>query len=70
MSIGGILAYLNLTINNPTTNNLLSTISLITITITSFTLTDSSHFPGYWALLPTLSSALIIQAGQQSFLNK
>jgi hypothetical protein len=32
-------------------------------------LSDSSKFPGYWALIPTLSSALIIQS-KDSFINK
>lgn len=27
-------------------------------------------FPGFWALVPTLGAAFIIQAGNESFINK
>lgn len=31
---------------------------------------DSSAFPGYWALLPTLGTALMISAGPQAWVNR
>lgn len=43
-------------------------IALICIAITF--ITKSSLFPGWWALLPTLGTALIIFAGQNAWINK
>jgi peptidoglycan/LPS O-acetylase OafA/YrhL len=62
MAIGGILAYLGVTIQNKLINNALSIVALISIFISIFIVTDKSLFPGFWALIPTLSSAFIIQA--------
>ncbi|MFY1666483.1 acyltransferase family protein [Pseudomonas sp. Pseu.R1] len=31
---------------------------------------ENVHFPGYWALLPTLGCALVIFAGEESWLNR
>ena len=62
MSIGGILAHLHLKIHDRLVGNLLSTVAIIAIMITVFVMDDKSLFPGFWALIPTLSSAFIIQA--------
>jgi peptidoglycan/LPS O-acetylase OafA/YrhL len=62
MAIGGILAHLNLRIHDRLINNFLSTIAMIAILFTVFIMDDKSLFPGFWALIPTLSSAFIIQA--------
>ena len=62
MSIGGILAYLNLKINDKKINNVLSSVGLIALLIAVWIMDDESLFPGFWALIPTLSSAFIIQA--------
>ena len=62
MAIGGILAHLNLKIHDRLVGNLLSTVAIIAIMITVFVMDDKSLFPGFWALIPTLSSAFIIQA--------
>jgi peptidoglycan/LPS O-acetylase OafA/YrhL len=35
-----------------------------------FLIRDSSAFPGYWALLPTLGTALMISAGPQAWVNR
>jgi peptidoglycan/LPS O-acetylase OafA/YrhL len=35
-----------------------------------YAMDDESFFPGFWALLPTFGAALIIQARQESFINK
>jgi len=40
------------------------------IVIGAFIISKESHFPGWWAVLPTLGTALIISAGAQSWLNK
>ena len=63
------MAYANLNIASKKINDLLSTIAIVAISITMLILSDSSKFPGYWALIPTLSSALIIQS-KDSFINK
>ncbi len=70
MAIGGILAYISITIQNKIINNFLSIISLIAILITAFIINEKSLFPGFWALIPTLSSAFIIQAKGEAFINK
>jgi peptidoglycan/LPS O-acetylase OafA/YrhL len=69
MAIGGILAYGNLKITSRKINDILSTIAIMAILSTVFILDDSSKFPGYWALIPTLSSALILQS-KESFINR
>jgi peptidoglycan/LPS O-acetylase OafA/YrhL len=62
MTVGGILAYLKININNSKINNSLSILSLFAILLTCFIINDRSIFPGFWALIPTFSSACIIQA--------
>jgi hypothetical protein len=62
MAIGGILAHLNLRIHDNLVINLLSTIAMAAILSTVFIMDDKNLFPGFWALIPTLSSAFIIQA--------
>jgi len=62
MTIGGILAFLKININNSKINNSLSILSLFAIFLTCFIINDRSSFPGFWALIPTFSSACIIQA--------
>jgi peptidoglycan/LPS O-acetylase OafA/YrhL len=69
MSVGGLVAYMNLKIQNKMINNLLSLISLIMIFITVWIIDENSLFPGFWALIPTLGAACIIQAGSYSFVN-
>jgi len=70
MSIGGILAYINTKLQNNKINNILSSIGLVLFLITIWVLNDESLFPGFWALAPTMSAALIIQANGESFVNK
>jgi peptidoglycan/LPS O-acetylase OafA/YrhL len=70
MAIGGILAYLNININNSKLNDFISIFSVMAIIVTSFVINDNSLFPGFWALIPTLSSACIIQAKGKAFANK
>jgi peptidoglycan/LPS O-acetylase OafA/YrhL len=70
MSIGGMLGYADFRFRSKVVNNLLSAVGLMVILMTSFFLNDESLFPGFWALLPTLGCAFIIQAKNESFLSK
>lgn len=70
MSVGGIVAYLNLKVQNKMINNLLSMVSMVAILTTIWVMDEFSLFPGFWALIPTLGAACIIQAGNDSFINK
>jgi peptidoglycan/LPS O-acetylase OafA/YrhL len=63
MSIGGILAYLSVKIQNKYVTNAISFVSISAIFIIIFVLDETSLFPGWWALVPTLSAAGIILAG-------
>ncbi len=64
MSVGGIVAYFSLKIKNSKINNALSIIGTLSILITVvWIINEQSLFPGFWALIPTLASACIIQAG-------
>lgn len=51
-------------------SNLISVIGLTLIIFATLKLTKYSLFPGWWALLPTLGTAMIIGAGNESWLNK
>ena len=70
MAVGGLIAYFNLTIQNTKITNSLSIIGTFAILTTVWIIGEGSLFPGFWALVPTLASACIIQAGQSSFINK
>ena len=70
MSIGGLIAYKNPKISGKFLGNLLSIISIIAISITVYYLTEDNLFPGFWALIPTISAASIILAGGESSFNK
>ena len=50
--------------------NLTVLLGLIALVICNIFLNDRSQFPGWWALLPTLGSILIIAAGQAAWFNK
>jgi peptidoglycan/LPS O-acetylase OafA/YrhL len=78
--VGSLLAYVTLhkyrlfpswrESSGPRVRNAQSVIGL-TLLITAFALTTKSNqFPGWWALLPTLGTALIIAAGPFAWLNK
>jgi peptidoglycan/LPS O-acetylase OafA/YrhL len=70
MSIGGIIAYKKIAIKNLMINNILSILGTIAILIATCIINEKSLFPGWWALIPTLSSACILQAGPSAFVNK
>lgn len=66
MAIGGIIAYKNITISNKRINNILSVIGTLFILTSVWMINEERLFPGFWAIVPTLGSAFIIQAGQDS----
>ena len=70
MAVGGIVAYLNLKIQNKLVINLMSILSFIAICTTVWILNEDSLFPGWWAIVPTLSAAALIMAGNESWPNK
>ena len=70
--IGGVLAYVTLhkqyLLNS--WQNLRSVIGFTTLAIGFVLITAKVPYPGYWGLLPTLGSFLVISAGPDSTLNK
>ena len=73
--IGSSLAYVKLfksdLLDNlsPSSKNLSSVIGLILIGLAVTTTTKESAFPGWWALMPTIGTALIIAAGIGAWVN-
>jgi peptidoglycan/LPS O-acetylase OafA/YrhL len=70
MSVGGLIAYMNSTVKNKILSNILSIASIIAIMTAVWIIDEDSMFPGFWALIPTLGAACIIQAGNESLVNK
>ncbi len=71
--IGGALAQFTLergTLRSPTVNNLFAGIGSLLIAISLLVISESRAFPGWWALLPTLGTALLIGAGSQAWINR
>ena len=66
IAFGGLLISNTLKINNKLFNNLLPAVALISIILTSVFFRSSEHYPGQWALIPTLATAVLIQAGSES----
>lgn len=56
--------------NKHIVNNLLSIIGLLLLTTGFLVISSAERFPGWWALLPTMSTAFIILAGKDSWINK
>jgi peptidoglycan/LPS O-acetylase OafA/YrhL len=69
MTLGGIIAYQKVTIRNNYVSNILSTIGVVAILITIYVIDEDSLFPGFWALVPTLSACAIILAGNSALIN-
>lgn len=69
---GGLLAYINLHKNNIITRskNTEAFIGLFFILCSLLFIKKTSEFPGWWALLPTAGSFLIIAAGPNAWLNQ
>ena len=56
--------------NGKTLRNVQSVLGTALLAIGFLVVTKESHFPGWWALLPTMGAALIIAAGAQAWLNR
>jgi peptidoglycan/LPS O-acetylase OafA/YrhL len=70
MSVGGLLAYLNFEVINIHLSNMYSSVAVLVIGLSSWLfISESSLFPGWWALIPTLSAVLII-LGRHSHINR
>ena len=50
--------------------NICSFVGIIVIAFSLLVINPSKIFPGWWALLPTIGTVLIISAGQQAWLNR
>jgi len=70
MAIGGLLAYINLNIRKKNINNYLSAIGIFLILLLAWVISEKSLFPGWWALMPTLSAVSIIAAGPNAWVNR
>jgi peptidoglycan/LPS O-acetylase OafA/YrhL len=73
--LGSVLAYIalykqNLFARMQDKGNILSVLGLTLIIIGVVVITKHKHFPGWFALLPTLGALLIIAAGMQAWLNR
>lgn len=55
---------------DPIASNTTSIVGLLFLTLGFFSITQNTLFPGYWALLPTIGTFLIILAGQNSFFSR
>lgn len=56
--------------NGNTLRNFQSLLGISLIAAALFTTTNTAHFPGWWALLPTFGTALFIGAGTQAWMNR
>lgn len=72
LMIGGILAYLTLHRPHylPKNTNIQSIIGLLLIIIAILSINQKSAFPGWWALLPTIGSFLVISAQPTAWVNR
>ncbi len=72
LMVGGILAYL--TLHRPhylsAQSNWRAGLGLLLILLSVGLLNKHSSFPGWWALLPTIGTFLLISAGNHSWLNR
>ena len=56
--------------NNKTLRNVQSVFGAALIVAGVLVISKERHFPGWWALLPTMGAVLIISAGQHAWLNR
>jgi len=75
LMLGSALACVAVSAKQPmhlpsTTANAMSFTGLGMIAASLALVTEASAFPGWWALLPTVGAALMIQAGNQAWLNR
>lgn len=57
-------------LNSIFTGHVFSCLGTLLVLLAIFTLDKTSVFPGWWALLPTLGAAMIIAAGERSWINR
>lgn len=57
-------------VNGSMLRNVQSLSGAALITIGVLVITKERHFPGWWAVLPTLGTVLVISAGAQAWLNR
>jgi peptidoglycan/LPS O-acetylase OafA/YrhL len=74
LSIGTFLAFINLyhpvKIHQPILKHTLSLLGPGLILIGLFFISRESHFPGWWAILPTVGAAVIIFTGPSGLVNR
>ncbi len=72
LMIGGILAYILLHKPDclPRNNNYLPMLGLLLILSSVLLLDKSKVFPGWWALMPTMGTILVIAAGPNTWVNR
>ena len=72
--IGSVLAYRSVLQNRPLvlwgSANLSAWLGFILLILANIFINDRSAFPGWWALLPTLSAALLLSAGPSTWFNQ
>lgn len=56
--------------NGKTLSNVLATVGIALLAIGALVITKEEHFPGWWAILPTMGAVLIISAGAQAWFNR
>jgi peptidoglycan/LPS O-acetylase OafA/YrhL len=56
--------------SNSSRNNSLSILGVSCILIVAWGIDESFHFPGWWALFPTIGTCLIIAAGPHAWINR
>ena len=70
LGIGGLLVYIQFIPKTAISSNRISLLGLVLL-LGGFILIDRYRlFPGWWALLPTIGTALVIAAGPYAFFNK
>lgn len=57
-------------VSNNSLRNVISLLGFLFVIVSVAFITNKRHFPGTWALLPTLGAAFIISAGSQAWFNK
>lgn len=72
LMVGGLLAYVTLHTPERLQDNkvLKALLGLVLIALGMVVLNESSKFPGWWALLPTVGAALLIAAGPTTWVNR
>lgn len=69
-SLGGIISGNTSAQDSPALRNALSLFGALLITVAVLVVDREKEFPGWWALLPTLGTYLVICAGPQAWLNR